>query len=162
MQSHTTKSVPSNIKALLDEHALKIIYHPAGSTATALLAAEQLGVAVGQIANTLLWKKQADSQLLLLIVSGDKKVSNGKMKRLVGGKVRLATASEIYDALGLYPGSVSPFAISTIPIYIDTTLQRYDTIYPAAGTDCSSVQITYRRLIEIVHAIPADIVQETE
>ena len=145
------------MSAILRAHNLRAILHPPGSTATAQMAADRLGVALGQIANTLLWVARADYKPLLLIIGGDSRVSSGKLKRLVvGSAVRMARSDEIVSHVGSYPGAVCPFVNRDIPIFIERSLQRYSVIYPAAGTDCSSVEITYRQLCEICHAQECD------
>jgi len=158
MEREATQEIPRRIAALLKTHNLSVITHPAGSTATAEMAARQLShaltepIELGQIANTLLWIRCADCSPLLLIIGGDKKVSTGKLKRVVASKVRLATEAEIVQHLGTRRGAVSPFVAHSLVILIEPSLARYDYIYPAAGTDCSSVKVTYRQLIAICHA----------
>ena len=151
--------VPVSVVRMLHAHNLKVIMHSPGSTATAEMAAAQLGVELGQIANTLLWITLRSMLPLLLVVSGAKKVSPGKVKRIVGSKIRMATPAEIAQHLESRPGAVCPFIAQSIPIFIDTSLQLYPYIYPAAGTDCSSVKVSYQQLVEMCNAQGADFVQ---
>ena len=80
-----------------------------------------------------------------------------KLKKLIGFKARMATAEETEEITGFKPGSVCPFGIEGIDIYIDLGLSHYEVIYPAAGTNASGVPVTYSQLALIVGASECDI-----
>ena len=86
------------------------------------------------------------------LTAGDAKVSSGRLKRLVGSETSMASHDETLQATGFKVGGVCPFGIQDIPIYIDSSLKSWATIYPAAGTDASGVPITYHELLTITRA----------
>ena len=156
----TSLPIPQYILDALYQHTLEPILHPPGSTATAAAAAEHLGVTLGQIVNSLLFI-DTGARPHLVLMAGNLKVSSGKLKRIIGSKPRLATSAEVTMFTNLAPGAVSPFGLQNIPIYCQQTLEQYSIIYPAAGTDCSSVAITFSRLVEITGALVVDVAQQS-
>jgi len=148
--------IPDKVRAVLDAHGLRAAEFEAGSTATSVLAAQQLGVAVGQIAKSLLFMGK-DGKIFMVIAPGDRRLSSAKLKAATGIKSRMASAEEALAATGFGPGGVCPFGIDhSIPIFIDSSLSQYSTIYPAAGTDSSGVPMTYDQLISITGAKAGD------
>lgn len=122
------------------------------STSTSQLAAEALGVKVGQIAKTLVFiskKKEGESlKSAVVVTSGDVRVNTKKLKELVGYKPKFASGEEALDLTGFPPGGVCPFGLPRdIPVYIDKTLERFDVVYAAAGTPNSAVPITVPQLV---------------
>ena len=141
--------IPEKVSTVLVAHALKVIEFEPGSTATSPLAAEQLGVSVGQIAKSLLFLGK-DGRFFLLVCPGDRKVSSSKLKATIGVKTRMARYEETRSATGFEPGGVCPFGIDgDIRILIDEGLAQYETIYPAAGTSASGVPMTFAQLVAI-------------
>ena len=151
--------IPEKVQQVLDRYALQAIEFEAGSTPTAPLAAQALGVAVGAIAKSLLLRGK-NKKLFLTVVPGDKKISSSKLKALLETKIRMATPEETVQATGFHPGGVCPFGIEDIPVYLDQGLQAYETIYPAAGTDASGVPLTFTQLQEITAARVCDCTRE--
>lgn len=153
--------IPEHTMRIARQHNLEVILHPQGSTATARMAADQLGVDLCRIANTLLWMCDSgtESRPLLLVIGGDRRVNPNTLKRTATTSVRMATVVEIADYLGSRPGSVCPFVNHNIPVLIESSLEQYSFIYPSAGTDCSSVKIGYHQLIDICHAESAPFAQ---
>ncbi len=135
--------IPEKVRAVLDKHGLAAKEFAAGSTATSVLAAQQLGVSVGQIAKSLLFIGK-DGRFFLVLCPGDRRLSSSKLKTVTGVKSRMASAEEALSATGFGPGGVCPFGIDPgITVYIDESLSAYSVIYPAAGTDSSGVPMTY-------------------
>lgn len=151
--------IPDQVKAVLDQHNLKALEFEPGSTPTSELAAAKIGCDVGQIAKSMLFKGK-DGVFRLIVCAGDKRVNNKKLKQALGVNARMATAEETEAQTGFRPGAVCPFGIESIERYIDTSLQRYETIYPAAGTDASGVPTTFEALKTIVAARECDVMQE--
>lgn len=122
------------------------------STHTSELAAQALGVAVGQIAKSLVFL--ADGQPILLVTCGDKKVNTKLLgKELQAKKIRFADAGIVLDVTGFEPGGVSPVGLLTaLPLYLDQSLYDYDIVYAAAGTANSALPVTPVRLQEITGA----------
>jgi prolyl-tRNA editing enzyme YbaK/EbsC (Cys-tRNA(Pro) deacylase) len=141
--------IPQHVAARLAAHGLQAIEFSPGTTATAELAARQLGVQVGQIAKSLLFVGK-DGRLAMLLCPGDRKASSGKLKAALGVKARMTRPDETLAATGFEPGGVCPFGIDgNILVLLDAGLRQYATIYPAAGTSASGVPMTFDQLIEI-------------
>jgi prolyl-tRNA editing enzyme YbaK/EbsC (Cys-tRNA(Pro) deacylase) len=140
--------LPDKVRRVLDAHGLKAIEFEEGSTPTSVLAAQKLGVAVGNIAKSLLFLGK-DGKYRLLVCPGDRKVSNSKLKAVFGVKSRMATGEETLAATGFKPGAVCPFGVEGIEILLDQSLADYGTLYPAAGTDSSGVPLDFETLKRI-------------
>ena len=140
--------IPEKVRAVLEAHNLEAVEFEEGSTSTARDAADKLGVAVGQIAKSLLFIGK-NKQFFLVLCHGDRKVSSSKLKAVFGVKSRMANAEETFQATGFYPGGVCPFGIEGITIYIDKSLEQYDRVYPAAGNNASGVPMTFEQLVDI-------------
>ena len=138
--------IPDKVRAILDAHSLKALEFEEGSTPTAETAAAKIGVEVGQIAKSLLFKGLS-GKIVMVVCAGDKKVSSGKLKRLCGEKMSMTNAEETYASTGFRPGGVCPYGVSTIPVFIDASLSAWETIYPAAGTSSTGVPTTYAQLL---------------
>ncbi len=151
--------IPHNVQTVLDSYKLSALEFDPGSTPTSQLAAEQIGVEVGQIAKSILMRGK-DDQYRMFVIAGDRKISSGKVKRLTGVKHSMTGAEETQQATGFLPGSVCPFGVEGVHIYIDTSLKQWDTIYPAAGTDASGVPVAFDRLLEITGAQEVDVAAE--
>jgi prolyl-tRNA editing enzyme YbaK/EbsC (Cys-tRNA(Pro) deacylase) len=141
--------IPEKVTRVLAAHGLRPVEFEPGSTATSQLAADQLGVRVGQIAKSLLFLGK-DGRYFMLLCPGDRKVSSSKLKAALGVKTRMARYEETLSATGFEPGGVCPFGIGGgIQVLIDQSLAQYQTIYPAAGTSASGVPMTFAQLISI-------------
>jgi prolyl-tRNA editing enzyme YbaK/EbsC (Cys-tRNA(Pro) deacylase) len=141
--------IPQHVAARLAAYGLQAIEFPPGATATAALAARQLGVQVGQIAKSLLFVGK-DGRRVMLLCPGDRRASSGKLKTALGVKTRMTRPDETLAATGFEPGGVCPFGIDrNILVLVDVGLSQYATIYPAAGTSASGVPMTFDQLIEI-------------
>ncbi len=151
--------IPDKVRAVLDQHQLSALEFEAGSTPTSEMAASQIGCEVGQIAKSMLFKGK-DGVYRLVVCSGDLRVDNRKLKQSLGVKARFATAEETETQTGYRPGGVCPFALPGIDVLIDRSLQRYQTIYPAAGTDASGVPVSYQQLKTIVSASDCDVMTD--
>jgi prolyl-tRNA editing enzyme YbaK/EbsC (Cys-tRNA(Pro) deacylase) len=140
--------LPDKVRRVLDAHNLQAIEFEEGSTPTSVLAAQKLGVAVGNIAKSLLFLGK-DGKYRLLVCPGDRKVSNAKLKAAFGVKSRMATGEETLAATGFKPGGVCPFGVEGVEILLDSSLADYGTLYPAAGTDSSGVPLDFETLKRI-------------
>ena len=140
--------IPEKVQSILERYGLKAIEFEPGSTPTAVLAAEKLGVGVGSIAKSLLFVAK-DGRCFMVVCPGNRKVANAKLKAAIGAKTRMANAEETHAATGFQPGGVCPFGVEGIEILLDVTLQNYETIYPAAGTDSSGVPMSFEQLRQI-------------
>lgn len=148
--------IPQRVSRILAAHGLAAIEFEPGSTATSQLAAERLGVRVGQIAKSLLFLGK-DRRYVMLLCPGDRKVSSAKLKATLGVKTRMASHEEALAATGFEPGGVCPFGIDNgIRILVDAGLAQYPTIYPAAGTSASGVPMTFDQLVTITAGVVGD------
>jgi len=151
--------IPYTVQTVLDEHKLSALEFSPGSTPTAQLAAEKIGVETGQIAKSILLRGKDDTYRMFLL-AGDRKISSGKVKRLTGVKHSMANAEETREITGFLPGSVCPFGVKDIEIYLDGSLKNWDTIYPAAGTDASGVPVSFEQLLAITNSSEVDVATE--
>ncbi len=140
--------IPDKVKAILDANGLAALEFEEGSTPTAESAAAKIGVEVGQIAKSLLFRGASD-RAAMIVCAGDKKISSGKVKRLCGEKMSMTSAEDTFALTGFWPGGVCPFGVENIPIYIDESLSQWETIYPAAGTNSTGVPMTFAQLQSI-------------
>jgi len=127
------------------------------STHNAELAARELGVALGQIANTILLL--VDGAPVVVVISGDRRIDFRKVKALrAGRKVRLAGPEDVVAHTGFAVGAVSPVALPAgLPAYLDSSLRRYDTIYPAAGETNNMFRTTPDELLSLSGAAESDL-----
>ena len=153
--------VPAKVQTILDQHGLEALEFEPGSTPTSEMAAHKIGVEVGQIAKSMLLKGK-NQVFYLVVCRGDKRISNKKLKSLLGVKARMATGEETETVTGFKPGGVCPFGLTGVDIFIDRGLAQYDLIYPAAGNDASGVPMTFTQLCEITGGQPDDICESAE
>ena len=113
------------------------------SSATVELAALALGIEAGRIAKTISFKS-ADDNCILIVMAGDKKIDNKKFKETFGIKAKMLTPDEAYELTGFKVGGICPFAVNKelVSVYCDTSLQRYETVYPACGSSNSAIKLT--------------------
>ena len=129
------------------------------SAKTALDAANSLNCEVGAIVKSLLIKIEND--FLLCLVSGDKRCSLNKLKKISEKKnVRMASADEVKAQTGYTIGGVSPVGhINKIQIFIDNSLSRFKDIFAAAGHPNVIFKINYEKLIQITKGDVKDITE---
>ena len=129
------------------------------SAKTALDAANSLNCEVGAIVKSLLIKIEND--FLLCLVSGDKRCSLNKLKKISEKKnVRMASADEVKSQTGYTIGGVSPVGhINKIKIFIDNSLSRFKDIFAAAGHPNVIFKINYEKLIQITKGDVKDITE---
>ncbi|HEY9053864.1 MAG TPA: YbaK/EbsC family protein [Rectinemataceae bacterium] len=139
------------MRKVLDSAGLKALEFEEGSTPTAETAADKIGVHVGQIAKSLLFRGSS-GRVALIVCAGDKKVNSGRLKRLCGEKMSMTGLEETFELTGFKPGGVCPFGVEGIDIYIDDSLKVWETIYPAAGTNSTGVPVTYEALMSVTRA----------
>ena len=121
------------------------------SSATVELAAQALNVIPARIAKTLSFKK--DNSCILIVTSGDVKIDNPKFKAAFEMKAKMPSADEVLSLTGHAPGGVCPFAVSgDIPVYLDISLKRFDTVFPACGSSNSAIELTCDELFRYSEA----------
>ena len=115
------------------------------SSATVELAAVAVGVEGARIAKTLSFK--VDDQPILIVAAGDAKVDTSRYKAQFHTKAKMLTHEEAHDLIGHDVGGVCPFALpENVKVYLDVSLQRFSTVFPAAGSDNSAIELTCQEL----------------
>jgi Cys-tRNA(Pro) deacylase len=140
--------IPEKVQNVLRAHGFEALEFEPGSTPTAVSAAERIGVEVGQIAKSILLKGKND-RYYMVVMPGDRKLNNAKLKEALGVKTRMATAEETKQITGFLPGGVCPFGVDDVPVFIDEALSQYETVYPAAGNNASGVPMKFDDLVRI-------------
>ena len=123
------------------------------SSATVELAAQALGVEGARIAKTLSFK--TESGCMLILAAGDARIDNHKFKAKFHFKAKMPTPDEFLELLGHPVGGVCPFGINEgIPVYLDESLKRFVTVFPAVGSGSSAIELnldelyTYSKALE--------------
>ena len=123
------------------------------SSATVDLAAQALGCEPCRIAKTLSFL--LDGRPILIVAAGDAKVDNQKYKSRFGAKARMLTPDEAVTLVGHAVGGVCPFAVNEgVTVYLDVSLTRFETVFPACGSSNSAIELTIDELEK--YARPAD------
>ncbi|WP_198968851.1 YbaK/EbsC family protein [Xylophilus sp. ASV27] len=131
-----------------------------GAARTAQQAADALGVALGQIAKSIVFRRLADDAAVLVIAAGDRRVDEAKVAALVGPLGR-ADAAFVKARTGFAIGGVSPVAHAVAPVVlIDRTLLRFDEIWAAAGHPHGVFRLAPQDLERLTGAPLADVAQE--
>lgn len=126
---------------------------------TAQQAADALGVVVGQIAKSIIFRRRADDAVVLVITSGDRRVDEKKVAALVG-PVGRADAEFVRGRTGFAIGGVSPVAHATAPVtLIDRELFRFEEIWAAAGHPHGVFRLHPQDLVKLTGAPVADVDQ---
>ena len=112
------------------------------SSATVELAAQALGTQPARIAKTLSFA--VDGGCVLIVCAGDAKIDNAKFKAQFHTKATMLTPEQVLDFTGHAVGGVCPFGIDNpaVTTYLDVSLRRFDTVYPAAGNAASAVRLS--------------------
>ena len=145
--------------------ALQDAGHPHGpvmlddAARTAQQAADALGIHVGQIAKSIIFRRKADDAAVLVIASGDRRVDEKKVDAIVG-KTGRADAEFVKTRTGFSIGGVSPVAHAHPPVtLIDRELFRVEEIWAAAGHPNGVFQLSPEQLVALTGAPVADVVQ---
>lgn len=122
------------------------------SSATVELAAKALDVEPERIAKTLSFKK--DDKGILIVTAGDARIDNSKFKKKFSMKAKMLTKEEVDRIVGHSVGGVCPFAINpNIPVYLDQSLKRFNTIFPACGSSNSAIELTCDELYKYSNSL---------
>lgn len=115
------------------------------SSATVELAAEALHCEPCRIAKTMSF--MVEDKAVLVVTAGDAKIDNPKYKAQFGKKAKMLTAEELVELVGHAPGGVCPFAIyDGVSVYLDISLKRFETVFPACGSSNSAIGLTIAEL----------------
>lgn len=122
------------------------------SSATVELAAAALGCEPERIAKTLSFN--IGGQAILVVTAGDARVDNAKYKANFGTKARMLTPDEAVELVGHAVGGVCPFAVTDgVTVYLDESLKRFETVYPACGSANSAIELSIGELEKHSHSM---------
>ncbi len=117
------------------------------SSATVELAAKALHCEPGRIAKTLSFRGNSDSSPVLIVTAGDAKIDNPKYKAQFGTKAKMLSPDEAAALIGHAVGGVCPFAVNDgVAVYLDISLKRFQTVFPACGSSNSAIELTIAEL----------------
>lgn len=115
------------------------------SSATVELAAQAVGCIPARIAKTLSFKIGEDP--ILIVAAGDAKIDNRKYKDKFGKKAVMLSQEEVLEKVGHAVGGVCPFGVpETVSVYLDESLRRFETVFPAAGSSNSAIELNMEEL----------------
>ena len=122
------------------------------SSATVELAAAALSCEPCRIAKTLSFMTEEGP--ILIVTAGDTKIDNPKYKARFHTKAKMLTPDEAVCLIGHEVGGICPFAVNKgVKIYLDDSLRRFDTVYPAAGSGNSAIELTLPELEKYSNAL---------
>jgi len=115
------------------------------SSATVELAAEALSVIPARIAKSMSFKVKEGC--IIIVTAGDGKINNSKFKAVFGEKAKMVPFEEVEELTGHPVGGVCPFALKEgVRVYLDKSLERFNTVFPAAGTPSSAIELNLEEL----------------
>lgn len=115
------------------------------SSATVELAAKAVGVEGQRIAKTLSFLVKEEP--VLIVVAGDGRIDNKKFKEFFHQKAKMLTYEQVDELIGHSVGGVCPFAINEgVKVYLDESLKRFDTVFPACGSSNSAIELNMQEL----------------
>ncbi len=111
------------------------------SSATVELAAQAVGVIPARIAKTLTFKQEGGA--IVLVTAGDARIDNKKFKAALGLKPKMLSPEDALELTGHAVGGVCPFALKNpLPVYLDVSMKRFNTVFPACGSSNSAIELT--------------------
>ena len=121
------------------------------SSATVDLAARALGVVPARISKTLAFKTEIGC--LLVVCAGDVRIDNQKFRDHFYHKPKMLSYDEVEPLVGHPVGGVCPFGVKDdVPVYLDESLLRFDTVFPAAGNTSSAIELSIEELFKCAGA----------
>ncbi|MDO4275495.1 MAG: YbaK/EbsC family protein [Eubacteriales bacterium] len=136
----------SQVKEFFKDHGIEgRILEFEESSATVELAAQAVGCEPARIAKSLSFK--VDDKPVIVVTAGDAKVDNVKYKNFFHTKAKMLSMEEVQNLIGHGVGGVCPFAVKDgVQVYLDESMKRFDTVFPAAGSSNSAVELTLDEL----------------
>ena len=117
------------------------------SSATVELAAQAVGCEPARIAKTLSF--MVHEKPILIVAAGDARIENAKYKAYFGAKAKMLSPDEAVSLIGHAVGGVCPFAVNPgVTVYLDASLKRFTTVFPACGSSNSAIELTIPELEE--------------
>lgn len=115
------------------------------SSATVELAAKALNCEPARIAKTLAFK--VNEKPILIVTAGDVRIDNKKYKKRFGTKAKMLSPEEVVELIGFEVGGGCPFGVGEdVAVYLDESLKRFETVFPACGSSNSAIELTIPEL----------------
>ena len=132
------------------------------SSATVELAAKALNIEGARIAKTLSY--MVDGGAVLVVAAGDIRVDNRKFKNAFHTKAKMLTPEQAAEMIGHAVGGVCPFGVNEgVKVYLDESLKRFETVFPAAGSSSSAIELSIPELEEASQCVGwVDVAKEVE
>lgn len=122
------------------------------SSATVSMAAHALHTTEERIAKTLSFK--INDKVILIVLAGNAKINNSKFKHFFHEKAHMLPFDEVESLTGHPVGGVCPFAVkSGVEVYLDESLKRFETVFPACGSPASAIEVTIKELEEFSNPV---------
>lgn len=122
------------------------------SSATVSLAAHALHTTEERIAKTLSFR--VSDKIVLIVLAGDAKINNSKFKHYFGEKAHMLQFDEVESLTGHPVGGICPFAVKPgVEVYLDESLKRFETVFPACGSPASAIEVTIKELEEFSNPV---------
>lgn len=138
----SVEKVREYLKPFGFDNRIRVFDVPSGTVEEASIA---LGLEAGRIAKSITFHLK--DKAIMIVAAGDVKIFGGAFKRFFGEKAYMLTHDEVPKFTGYTVGSVSPFALpSDVSVYLDTSLKRFKTVFPAAGSANSGIELTCEEL----------------
>lgn len=123
------------------------------STATAALAAQALGCEESCIAKSITFKDK-EGGAIMIVTSGVKKIDSKKFKSVFGFRPKMLTPEEVVELVGYHVGGVCPFLVKEgCKVYIDESLKEFEAVYPACGSENSTIKLSIPELMKYSKAL---------
>ncbi|RDW18299.1 EBSC protein [Oceanobacillus arenosus] len=123
------------------------------SSATVDQAAETIGIIPARIAKTLSFRGEVD-KAILIVTAGDAKIDNKKFLHTFAIKARMLSPEEVLKQTGHAIGGVCPFGLANdLAVYLDVSMKRFTTLYPACGSTNSAIQLSIDELYQFSQAM---------
>ena len=151
---------PQRFQTALHELGVEIkVTELDASTRTAQQAADAIGTDLGSIVKSLVFL--TDGQAIIALIAGDRRADLTKLKTHVGSDfVKIADAAQVREITGYAIGGVPPVGHKTfVPVWIDRSLSRFETVYAAAGGPRAIFPIAYAELVDLTQGSVADITE---
>lgn len=118
------------------------------SSATVEQAAQTIGVIPARIAKTLSFRGESEAAILV-VAAGDAKIDNKKFRHEFGFKAKMLTPEEVLEQTGHEIGGVCPFGLANkLDVFLDKSMLRFETLFPACGSTNSAIELTPERIYE--------------
>jgi prolyl-tRNA editing enzyme YbaK/EbsC (Cys-tRNA(Pro) deacylase) len=144
------------VKQFLGERGIEVeLVELSESTRTSQMAADALGCSVAQIAKSIVF---VDGGASVVVISGDKRVDDKKLSKLLGHRVSIGDADSVRKHTGYIIGGVPPFPHNDdVKVFLDASLGRFGEVWTAAGTPNSVFKIEVEKMKEMLRADFVDV-----